>query len=105
YEDIHRSGALGKITEATMAFMGARSSQEMVKQTVDKAADTVSDAIITKWDEIFPHSPLRKEISVDAFEKYSGPEGTGFDESQLDVWVEFKVRDSGARYNISDRSL
>lgn len=105
YEDIHRSGALGKMAEAATAFLGARSSQEMIKQTVDKAADTVSDAIISKWDQIFPHSPLRKEISVDAFEKYDGVEGAGFDEDELDVWVEFKVRDSGSRYNISDRSL
>jgi len=74
----------------------------MIKQTVDRAADTVSDVIIRKWDEIFAHSPVRKEISIEA-----GDEFTEYEDESVkhDVWIEFKVRDSGDRYNIADRSL
>jgi ABC-type Na+ transport system ATPase subunit NatA/5S rRNA maturation endonuclease (ribonuclease M5) len=106
YEEIHTQGAVGKAIDAAAAMIGARSATEMIKQTVDKAADTVSDVIIAKWDEIFRHSPLKKEISIDAFEEFNpGDEESEEEDAEHAVWVEFKVKDSGTRYHISDRSL
>jgi energy-coupling factor transporter ATP-binding protein EcfA2 len=106
YEEIRSRSITGKALDAAANMLGARSSAEMIKQTVDKAADTVSDVIIARWDDIFTHSPLKKEISIDSFDEYMEAEDEDGDTVvNHSVWVEFKVKDSGTRYNISDRSL
>lgn len=102
FDDLHGRTINGEFKEAVAKGSAERSNREMIKQTVDRAADTVSDFIIRRWDEIFTHSPVRKEISIDPYEEFIEYE----DESiRHDVWIEFKVRDSGNRYNIADRSL
>lgn len=102
FDDTHARTKDGAVVEAVAKGSAERSNREMIKQTVDRAADTVSDFIIRKWDEIFTHSPVRKEISIEAHDNFT----EYVDESiSHDVWIEFKVRDSGNRYNIADRSL
>lgn len=106
YEAIRKAGLIEKGIEAAGQLIGARSTEEMITQTVEKAADTVSDLIIAKWDEMFKNSPLKKEVKIQAFDEYSvTSDSEGNDIEHHDVWVEFKVRDDGKRYNISDRSL
>jgi hypothetical protein len=106
YEQMRNQSPLDKVIDTAAMIMGARSAVEMIKQTVDKAADTVSDVIIAKWDDIFRHSPLKKEISIEPFEDYVNHiDGSGKQIVKHSVWVKFKVKDSGTRYNISDRSL
>lgn len=102
FDEMHGRTKDGKYVEAVAIGSVERSNREMIKQTVDRAADTVSDFIIKKWDEIFTHSPIRKEISIEAYDDF-----TEYDDetTKHDVWIEFKVRDSGNRYNIADRSL
>lgn len=102
YDDLHGRTVNGSQVEPVAKGSAERSNREMIKQTVDRAADTVSDFIIRRWDEIFTHSPVRKEISIDPYDEF-----TEYDDESIshNVWIEFKVRDSGNRYNIADRSL
>lgn len=102
FDELHGRSVNGTRVEAIAKGSAERSNREMIKQTVDRAADTVSDFIIKKWDEIFTHSPVRKEISIDAYDNF-----IEYDDETVshDVWIEFKVRNSGNRYNIADRSL
>lgn len=91
--------AIAAFSEMIATFYGS-SERGKVQHVIDKASHTVSTTIVARWNSLFKHSSINREIIVD----YGIEPGEGAN-AEPRVFVEFKIKDGSERYNISSRSL
>jgi predicted ATP-dependent endonuclease of OLD family len=88
----------GLVAQVIAAFWGSP-KRGMVQQLIDKASTVLSKVITDRWNEIFKTRPAGREIAIHF----------GLDEneedSEIDPYIEFAIRDGSNRFNIADRSL
>jgi predicted ATP-dependent endonuclease of OLD family len=96
-ERIKSSSDSSVFSEMMTAFFGS-SERSKVQQVFDKASYTVSAMIVTRWNSLFKHSNLNREVVIE----WGVEPG---DSAEPKVFAEFKVKDGPERYNISSRSL
>jgi predicted ATP-dependent endonuclease of OLD family len=88
----------GILSQIISAFWGSP-KRGMVQQLIDKASSVLSKVITDRWNEIFKTRPAGREIVIN----FGLDENE--DQSDVDPYIEFAIRDGSNRFNIADRSL
>ena len=111
-DDITRRIRNEKYKKDWLSFLTDWSRQDdkaTVQQIIDQTSQTITTAVLGKWDKIFGESVGNKEVSVqfdvEGGRLYDKESKTYSDSDQHDLYVSLELKDGTKRFPIQDRSL
>lgn len=87
-----------KVSEKTWSEFSQSSEFDIIKQTLQKLSQQISQAIIVSWKKIFPKTSQKisdKQIAVEIF----------YDETRKSIYLKLALRENYEEYSINERSL